>query len=59
MSEQTADVTAHRIGERACTHGLREITLILHSGAPLLAGRDLITRPVTSTFPGRRASRSA
>jgi uncharacterized protein len=49
MSEQTADVTARRIGEHARTHGLREITLILHGGEPLLAGRDLISRLVTST----------
>jgi uncharacterized protein len=49
MSEETADVTARRIGEHACAHGLREITLILHGGEPLLAGRDLISRLVTST----------
>ena len=49
MSEETADLTARRIGEHARTHGLREITLILHGGEPLLAGRDLISRLVTST----------
>ncbi len=49
MSEQTADMTARRIGEHARAHGLREITLILHGGEPLLAGRDLISRLVTST----------
>jgi len=49
MSGQTADMTARRIGEHARTHGLREITLILHGGEPLLAGRELISRLVTST----------
>src|SRR5580693_736034 len=49
MSTETADVTARRIGEHASTHGLREITLILHGGEPLLAGRELIARLVTST----------
>ena len=49
MSEQTADTAARRIGEHARSHGLREITLILHGGEPLLAGRDLISRLVTAT----------
>jgi uncharacterized protein len=49
MSEQTADTTAHRIGEHAREHGLREITLILHGGEPLLAGPELISRLVTTT----------
>ena len=49
MSAETADVTARRIGEHARAHGLRDITLILHGGEPLLAGRDLISRLVTST----------
>jgi uncharacterized protein len=49
MSDQTADMTAGRIGEHARTHGLREITLILHGGEPLLAGRELISRLVTTT----------
>lgn len=47
MSPETAELIASRIGEHARTHGLREITLILHGGEPLLAGRDLITRLVT------------
>src|SRR5215467_1118990 len=46
MSAQTADMTARRIGEHAGTHGLREVTLILHGGEPLLAGRELISRLV-------------
>ena len=40
-------MTARRIGEHARAHGLRDITLILHGGEPLLAGRDLISRLVT------------
>jgi uncharacterized protein len=49
MSPQTADLAARRIGDHARTHGLREITLILHGGEPLLAGQDLLTRLVTAT----------
>jgi uncharacterized protein len=49
MSAQTADLAARRIGDHARTHGLREVTLILHGGEPLLAGRDLLTRLVTAT----------
>jgi uncharacterized protein len=49
MSQETAELTARRIGEHACAHGLRDITLILHGGEPLLAGRDLFSRLVTST----------
>lgn len=53
MSAPTADQLARRIGDHARTHGLREITLILHGGEPLLAGPDLLTRLVTAT---RRAA---
>src|SRR5579871_3238506 len=49
MTGETAAVTARRIGEHARAHGLGEITLILHGGEPLLAGRDLISQLVTST----------
>lgn len=49
MSLDTAELTARRIGEHASAHGLRDVTLILHGGEPLLAGRDLISRLVTST----------
>jgi uncharacterized protein len=49
MSLETAELTARRIGEHASAHGLRDVTLILHGGEPLLAGRDLISRLVTST----------
>ncbi|MGH3170921.1 MAG: radical SAM protein, partial [Trebonia sp.] len=53
MSEQTADLAASRIADHARAHGLPEVTLILHGGEPLLAGRDLLTRLVTAT---RRAA---
>lgn len=49
MSQETAELTARRIGEHARAHGLRDVTLILHGGEPLLAGRDLISQLVTST----------
>ncbi|MBO0800044.1 MAG: 4Fe-4S cluster-binding domain-containing protein, partial [Blastocatellia bacterium] len=41
MPVEIAEATARRIGEHASTHGLRDVTLILHGGEPLLAGRDL------------------
>jgi uncharacterized protein len=49
MSPATAELTARRIADHANAHGLRDITLILHGGEPLLAGRDLISQLVTST----------
>ncbi|MBO0803753.1 MAG: FxsB family radical SAM/SPASM domain protein [Nocardiopsaceae bacterium] len=49
MSREIADLTARRIGEHARAHDLRDVTLILHGGEPLLAGQDLISRLVTST----------
>jgi uncharacterized protein len=49
MSPEITELTARRIGEHASAHGLRDVTLILHGGEPLLAGRDLISRLVTST----------
>jgi uncharacterized protein len=49
MSEETADLTARRIGEHARSHNLARIALILHGGEPLLAGRELISRLVTAT----------
>jgi uncharacterized protein len=49
MSADTADLTARRIAEHAQAHSLSEVTLILHGGEPLLAGRDLIARLVTQT----------
>ena len=49
MSPETVELTAGRIGEHARAHDLDRITLILHGGEPLLAGRDIITRLVTVT----------
>jgi uncharacterized protein len=49
MSPETAELTARRIGEHAAAHRLSDITLILHGGEPLLAGRDLIAQLVTAT----------
>jgi uncharacterized protein len=49
MSGETADLTARRIGEHARSHNLDRVTLILHGGEPLLAGRDLIARLVAAT----------
>ncbi|MCX4513207.1 FxsB family radical SAM/SPASM domain protein [Streptomyces sp. NBC_01619] len=37
-SPTVLDRTAARIAEHAATHGLREISLVLHGGEPLLAG---------------------
>ena len=48
MSDQIALLTAMRIGEHARAHRLPRITLVLHGGEPLLAGRDLISHLVTS-----------
>lgn len=55
MSAETAELTARRIGEHARSHDLDHVTLILHGGEPLLAGRDLITRLIAAT---RRAAGS-
>jgi uncharacterized protein len=49
MSAETAELTAQRIGEHAIAHRLPAITLILHGGEPLLAGRELIARLITAT----------
>jgi uncharacterized protein len=49
MSAETAELTARRIAEHARAHALERVTLILHGGEPLLAGRDLITRLVRGT----------
>jgi uncharacterized protein len=53
MSPEMAELTAQRIGEHARAHNLPSVTLILHGGEPLLAGRDLISQLVTAT---RRAA---
>jgi uncharacterized protein len=49
MSPEIAELTARRIGEHAKAHNLPSVTLILHGGEPLLAGRDLISQLVTAT----------
>jgi uncharacterized protein len=49
MSDAIAEQTAWRIGDHARGHHLREITLVLHGGEPLLAGHDLIWKLVTAT----------
>jgi uncharacterized protein len=48
MSDEIAERTAMRVGEHVRAHRLDRVTLILHGGEPLLAGRDLITRLVTA-----------
>jgi uncharacterized protein len=49
MSQETVELTARRIGEHARAHALERVTLILHGGEPLLAGRDRIRQLVTAT----------
>src|SRR5271154_2640602 len=49
MSPETAELAARRIGEHPPAPRLPAITLILHGGEPLLAGRDLIARLITAT----------
>jgi uncharacterized protein len=48
MTAEIASLTAMRIGEHAKAHHLRGLTLVLHGGEPLLAGRDLISHLVNS-----------
>lgn len=43
MSFAIAQQTAMRIGEHARRHRLKDISLVLHGGEPLLAGPELIT----------------
>src|SRR5579862_1919683 len=49
MSPEMVELTAYRIGEHARAHGLNHITLIVHGGEPLLAGRERIKQLVTAT----------
>jgi uncharacterized protein len=49
MSAEIVELTARRIAEHARSHQLDQVTLILHGGEPLLAGRDLITRLIETT----------
>jgi len=48
MSTEIADLTAMRIGEHARDHSMASVTMILHGGEPLLAGRELIRYLVNS-----------
>ncbi|HEX6525990.1 MAG TPA: FxsB family cyclophane-forming radical SAM/SPASM peptide maturase [Streptosporangiaceae bacterium] len=49
MPDEIARCTASRIGEHARAHGLTTITLVLHGGEPLLAGRELISDLIRAT----------
>jgi uncharacterized protein len=49
MSAETAAATAFRIGEHVRANNVPAISLILHGGEPLLAGRDLIAQLVQGT----------
>jgi uncharacterized protein len=49
MSVEIARRTAMRIGEHARIHRMPSVTLIMHGGEPLLAGRELITELVCAT----------
>jgi uncharacterized protein len=48
MAPDIAEHTAMRIGEHVRSHRLRDISVILHGGEPLLAGTDLISFLVTA-----------
>lgn len=48
MPATIAEQTATRIGEHVRRHALRDISLVLHGGEPLLAGPDLIARLVAA-----------
>jgi uncharacterized protein len=43
MSSEIAKHTATRIGDHARSHGLPDVSVILHGGEPLLAGPELIS----------------
>ena len=49
MPTEIAETIAERIGEHARAHELRDISLILHGGEPLLAGQQLIWSLVEAT----------
>jgi uncharacterized protein len=48
MTDEIAKHTAMRIGEHVRTHHVRNVSLILHGGEPLLAGPELIQYLVTA-----------
>jgi uncharacterized protein len=47
-SRETVAATARRIGEHAKTHDLDSVSIALHGGEPLLAGRERIAEVVTA-----------
>jgi uncharacterized protein len=49
MSSEIAQRTAIRIGEHARRHQMPSVTLVMHGGEPLLAGRELIAELVQAT----------
>jgi uncharacterized protein len=49
MPDEIVGHAAARIGEHARAHRLETVSLTLHGGEPLLAGRDLITRLICLT----------
>jgi uncharacterized protein len=49
MSMEIAGHTAARIGEHVRRHRIPSVTLIMHGGEPLLAGRELISELVHAT----------
>jgi len=49
MAFEVAKQTAMRIGEHVRMHELKSITLIIHGGEPLLAGRELIAHLINET----------
>jgi uncharacterized protein len=49
MSTEIAYHTATRIGEHARAHRIPSVTLVMHGGEPLLAGRELIAELVYAT----------
>ncbi|NEA62605.1 FxsB family cyclophane-forming radical SAM/SPASM peptide maturase [Streptomyces sp. SID12488] len=44
ISEEVLEVTARRIAEHASTHSLDTVSVVLHGGEPLLAGRARLRR---------------
>lgn len=43
---RVAERTAHRIAEHAAAHRLREVSVVLHGGEPMLAGADRLAADV-------------
>ncbi|NKZ06245.1 FxsB family cyclophane-forming radical SAM/SPASM peptide maturase [Actinomadura latina] len=47
MPPEVLDATATRVGEHARGHALGNVTIVLHGGEPLLAGKDAIAAAAT------------